>query len=81
MNDNLKIAKMISTDQFYKDIENLVRSHNLKYIDAVVHYCEKNDIEIEVAASLIKSNFRIKSVVQSEGEELNFLPRTAKLPI
>lgn len=81
MNDNLQLTKVISSDKFYKEIETLVKNHKLNYIDAVVHYCEKNEIEIEAAASMIKSNMRIKSQVQSEGEELRFLPRTAKLPI
>ena len=77
----IKLAKMLDSDKFYRDLENIVADNNLSYIDAVVYYCEKNDIEIEVAASLVKSNFRIKSVVQSEGEDLNILPRTAKLPV
>lgn len=81
MNDNLQLTKVISSDKFYKEIETLVKKHNLNYIDAVIHYCEKNEIEIEAAASMIKSNMRIKSQVQSEGEELRFLPRTAKLPV
>lgn len=81
MNDGLQLTKVISSEKFYKEIEALVRKHNLNYIDAVIHYCEKNEIEIEAAASMIKSNMRIKSQVQSEGEELRFLPRTAKLPI
>lgn len=77
----VKIAKMLDSDKFYRDVDNIVADNKLSYIDAVVYYCEKNDIEIEVAASLVKSNFRIKSVVQSEGEDLNILPRTAKLPV
>lgn len=81
MDDNLQLTKVISSDKFYKEIETLVKKHKLNYIDAVIHYCEKNEIEIEAAASMIKSNMRIKSQVQSEGEELRFLPRTAKLPI
>lgn len=81
MSETLKFNKMLSTETFYKAVDTLVDKHNLTYIDAVVYYCEKNNIEIEVAASMIKNNFRIKSVVQSEGEDLNFLPRTAKLPI
>lgn len=81
MSDTLNFAKMISSEHFYNEIEKLVKKHNLKYIDAVIYFCEKNEIEIETAASMIKSNFKIKCLVQNEGEELNFLPRTAKLPI
>ena len=72
---------MLSTEKFCSEVDTLVKKHNLSYIDDVVHYCEKNNIEIEVAASIVKSNFRIKSLVQSEGEELNFLAKTAKLPL
>lgn len=81
MDENLKIAKMINTDKFYKEVDSLVKNHNISYIDAVIHYCEKHGIEIEAAASMIKSNSRIKSQVQVEGEDLNILAKTARLPI
>ena len=79
--DDLKFARSFTTESFYKSVEALVKTHKLNYIDAVVHYCEQNNIEIETAASLIRSNHRIKAMIQNEGEELNCLPRTAKLPI
>jgi hypothetical protein len=71
----------MSTDIFYKEIDILVHKHNLSYMDAIVYYCERNELEIETAASMVRGNFRIKSQIQQEGEQLNFLPRTAKLPI
>ena len=79
--DELKFAKALSTERFYKEVELLVNTHNLNYMDAVVFFCGKNDIEVETAASMIRSNQRIKSHIQTEGEALNFLPKTAKLPI
>ena len=81
MSENLKFSKMMSTDNFYKEIDKLVRVHSLTYMDAIVYYCERNQIEIETAAAMIKGNFRIKSQIQQEGEQLNYLPKTAKLPI
>lgn len=78
---DLKLAKVIDTNNFYKEIDILVKRHKLKYIDAIVYFCEKNEIEIETAASMISGNYRIKSMLQMEGEELHFLPRSAKLPI
>lgn len=81
MDEGLKFARSISSDRFYKELEALVKNHKLNYMDAVVFFCEKYDIEIETAASMIKGNSRIKSQLQMEGEALNFLPRTAKLPI
>lgn len=81
MSEILKLPKVTNTEVFYKEIDVLVRKHNLSYMDAIVYYCEKNELEIETAASMIKGNFRIKSQIQQEGELLNFLPKTAKLPI
>lgn len=78
---DLKFSKIMTSNSFYEEIDTLVSVHNLSYMDAIVHFCEKNEIEIEVAAAMIKENFRIKSTMQQEGEELNFLPKTAKLPI
>lgn len=78
---SLQFSKVMSSDKFYKELERLVKTHNMNYMDAIIHFCEKNQVEIETAASMIRSNMRIKAALQTEGEELNFLPRTAKLPI
>lgn len=78
---SLQFSKVMSSDKFYKELERLVKVHNLSYMDAIIHFCEKNEIEVETAASMIRGNMRIKAVLQVEGEQLNFLPRTAKLPI
>jgi hypothetical protein len=78
---DLKLLKILNAEIFYKDVESLVNKHNLSYMDAVIYYCEKNDIEIEAAGAMVKSNFRFKSHIQQEGETLRYLPKTAKLPI
>jgi hypothetical protein len=77
----LQFTKVISPDVFYKEIDRLVKKHKLDYVDAIVHFCNANEIEIEAAASMIRSNLRIKSAIQTEGEALHYLPKTAKLPI
>lgn len=81
MVDDVISSKALTSEKFIKEIESLVTKHNLDYMDAVVHYCELNNIELEAAASIIRSNLRIKSKLQDEAEELNFLPRRAKLPV
>lgn len=74
------IRKLVP-QSFYAEIETLVVESKLDYMDAVIFYCEKNNIELETAASIIKSNAKIKAILQNEGEALNLLPKTAKLPI
>lgn len=81
MVDDVISGKALTSEKFIKEIENLVTRYNLDYMDAVVHYCEKNNIELEAAAGIIRSNLRIKSKLQDEAEELNFLPKRAKLPV
>lgn len=75
------LEKVMSTEKFSIEIDKIVANHNIDYIDAVIHYCEKNGLEIEAAASLIRNNQRIKARLRNEAEDLNFLPKRAKLPI
>lgn len=74
------IAKL-TPQTFYVEIEKLVCELKTDYMDAVVHYCEKNDIELETAASIIRGSGKIKAIIQNEAEDLNLLPKTAKLPL
>lgn len=73
--------KIKTPTEFAFEIEELVWQHDIEYIDAVILYCEKHNLEVEVAATLIKMNSNFKSKVQSEAERLNFLPKVARLPI
>ena len=41
-------AKFLCQTKFTQDIENLVKDNDdLNYIDAIVHYCEQNKIEVD----------------------------------
>ena len=77
----IKINSVKSVQDFIKDIDLLVNDFQLDYIDAVVYYCEKNNIEIETAASLVKSSSKIKAKIQLAAEEKNYMAKSAKLPI
>ena len=68
-----------TSNEFYTKIQELVEETRLSYIDAVLHYCDQNGMEPETAAQLI--NGKLKAQIREEAEELNFLPKTAKLPI
>lgn len=75
------MVSKLTPQTFCQEIESLVVELKTDYMDAVVHYCEKNNIELETAASIIKSNSKFKAIIQNEGEDLNLLPKTAKLPL
>lgn len=77
----IKLSKVTSSSNFSLEIEELVTKHNITYMDAIILFCEKNNVEIESIASLVKNNSKVKFKLQEEAESLNFLPKTAKLPI
>ena len=72
---------MFDKNKFIIEIENLCRNNKVEYIDAIVMWCEKNNIEVETAAAWIKKDNSLKSKVQAEAEDLNILKRGARLPI
>jgi hypothetical protein len=79
MTENLIELDIVTKDNFFVKIDNLEKNYNISTMDAIVYYCEKNNLEIETAAAMIKSNARIKARLQSDAESLNFLPKRAKL--
>lgn len=78
--DDVVVNNGLSSEKFLKEIDRIVSTYNIDYMDAVLHFCEKNNIEVETAASIIRSNLKIKSKLQLEAENLNYLPKSAKLP-
>lgn len=66
---------------FFQEIERIRQHDNSEYMDAILHYCETKEIDIEVAAKFINTNPAIKSKLREEAENLNYLEKTARLPI
>lgn len=79
--EEIQFNKITSSKRFYKEINDLVEKHDMDYIDAVLHFCQINNVEIESVASIIKNNLNFISVIQAEAEQLNYLPKTDRLPI
>jgi len=71
--------EVLTTAKFSTMIEEIVRDKRIPYMEAVVHYCETENMEIEVAAKLLSAV--VKSKIEAEAQDLNYLPRVAKLPI
>ena len=73
--------EILNVSKFSKIIEEVVIDKRIPYLDAIVWYCERNEMEVEVAAKLL--NTIIKSKIEAEALDLNFLtiPRGSKLPI
>ena len=64
---------------FTLEIENIVKEKNLSHMDAVLWYCDQQDIEPDSVKSLISKG--LKEKIEANARDLNFLPKQAQLPI
>ena len=74
--------KFFCPTRFAQAIEQLVMDNkNMNYIDAIVHFCDENSIDLESVPKLIPKP--LKEKIKYEASELNFLKRSsrAKLPL
>ena len=75
-------SKFFCPAKFAQEIESLVHNtEEMNYIDAILHFCEKNSIDLESVPKLISKP--LKEKIKYEASELNFLKRSsrAKLPL
>ena len=75
-------SKFFCPAKFAEQIESLVlENKDMNYIDAIVHFCDKNSLDLESVPKLIPKP--LKEKIKYEASELNFLKRSsrAKLPI
>ena len=70
-------SKFFCPSRFAQEIESLVQTNeDMNYIDAIVHFCEKNNLDIESVPKLISKP--LKEKIKYEAMELNFLKKTSR---
>ena len=70
----------MNSKEFSLEIEKIVKEkRDLTYMDAVIWYCEQNDIELSTVNPLISKT--LKQKIELESQKLNFLPKTGVLPV
>ena len=68
------------TDKPLLDDDDLeVKEFDMTYLDALLDYCEKYQLEPEMVKPLITKS--LKEKVEVDARNLNFLPKVAQLPI
>ena len=74
-------SKFLTPQKFAIEIEKIVSIEELNYIDAIVHYCEINSLEVESVTKLISKP--LKERLKWDATRLNFMKPTsrAKLPL
>ena len=71
----------MNSKKFALTIESIVKEKRISYMDAILKFCEDNDIDPSSVGSLI--NKSLKEKIQLEAEKLNLIEKssTATLPL
>ena len=72
---------LMNSKKFGLIIEEIVKTKKISYMDAVIKYCDENEIDTSTVGNLI--NKSLKEKIQIEAENLNLIHKssTAVLPI
>lgn len=70
----------MNSKEFSLKIEQIVKDKKgISYMDAVLKYCEDNDIDPSTVAPLLTKALKDKLTV--EAQNLNYIPKTGQLPV
>jgi len=67
----MSVVKM-TPEKIHHDISNMI-ARGVPYIDALVHYAEKNNLEIESIADIVKKSSILKEKVRTEAVDLRMV--------
>ena len=72
---------LMNSKKFALTIESMVKEKRISYMDAILKFCEENDIDPSSVGSLI--NKSLKEKIQLEAEKLDLIEKssTATLPL
>lgn len=70
----------LKIEQIHKEVSAYV-NNDVSYIDALVFYAQKHDIEIELLGEMIRRSSILKSKVRDDAEKLNMVEVSHKLPV
>ena len=76
---NLEELTVMAPKKFAVLIEEIVSKGNVTYMEAILDYCEKNQMEPDTIAPLVSKP--LKEKIEADARRLNYLPRVATLPI
>ena len=62
--------------KFAQEVEKIAHDNSMNYIDAIVYYCESNEIEIESVPKLMSKP--LKEKLKYDAQKLNFMKKTSR---
>ena len=70
---------LYTSERYNSEIEEIGERTRMSYLDAMLYHADENGLESETVAGLV--NVKTKTKLREEAEQLNFMPKTSKLPI
>ena len=66
----------MTTAKISQEVEKIAFDNSMNYIDAIVHYCESNEIELESVPKLISKP--LKEKLKYDAQKLNYMKKTSR---
>lgn len=81
MNSKVNSLKILTQKEFESAIKEIMKVKSpITMIDAILHFCEQTNVEVETAASLISN--KMKGVIENEAIKQNLIHNSrARLPL
>ncbi len=71
----------MNSKEFSLKIESIVKEKKISHMDAVVWYCDENDLDTSQVSSLISKSLKEKIQLEATNLRMLKIPRCGVLPI
>ena len=72
-------VEFMTKAKFSKLVEATVRELQISHMDAIIHLCEKHNIEVEDCRKYVSTV--VKKKLEVEAMNLNYMPKQNELPV
>ena len=71
----------MTSKEFSLKIENIVKEKKITHMDAVIWYCEQNDIDTVTVSNLISKSLKEKIKLEATNLKMLKFPKCGQLPV
>ena len=71
----------MNSKEFSLNIESIVKEKRISYMDAIIWYCEQNDIDTGTISSLVSKSLKEKIKLEATNLKMLKFPKCGQLPI
>ena len=71
----------MNSKEFSLNIESIVKEKRISYMDAIVWYCEQNDIDTGTISSLVSKSLKEKIKLEATDKRMLKFSKGGQLPV